>query len=216
MAEVARPLAPPCEPEAFGFAASAAFTVLPPEPLGPEQGHFIASEDDLSGWAERAGEGDWCIYARAAYLPKASFSAALARRMAARWMVTLPSRRCPSRPDLWEYLARRTAVAFNDRAVYGDRPTPRPRASADVRREALSSEARRVLDLLARRADDGAHCPSNREIARACALRDADAAAYQIRVLVQAGLIVRHMVPLSPGRIVTIVETGRKTGVMRP
>ena len=189
MAEVARPLAPPCEPEAFGFAASAAFTVLPPEPLGPEQGHFIASEDDLSGWAERAGEGDWCIYARAAYLPKASFSAALARR---------------------------TAVAFNDRAVYGDRPTPRPRASADVRREALSSEARRVLDLLARRADDGAHCPSNREIARACALRDADAAAYQIRVLVQAGLIVRHMVPLSPGRIVTIVETGRKTGVMRP
>jgi hypothetical protein len=104
----------------------------------------------------------------------------------------------------FEYIARRTHLSV----IAAAPPAPRE--------DALSPKLRLLLDHLSRRADQGAPCLSNRGIARACGLKDAEAARYQLRQLRSAGAILVAPVPVEPGRVVTIVETGARTGLIRP
>jgi DNA-binding MarR family transcriptional regulator len=181
---------------------SGRFTVAPPAPLLPAAGSFVASEQQLREWLIGAHEGDRCIYARVTRLLPGMAVADLARRQAAAGTVTLMSpRHAPGHP-LFDYIARRTCLPLAEA-----QPSP---PSDDV----LTPEARRVLDFLVRLADQRAPCASNRGIACATGLRDADAAAYQLRVLADRGFIIRKPVPVDPGRIVTIVETGAQTALV--
>ncbi|MFN3943914.1 MAG: hypothetical protein ACK4K7_03145 [Allosphingosinicella sp.] len=185
------------------------FTVVPPAPLGPQTGAFAATEEQLIDWAIEAEEGARCVYAR---VPSLRFHAGLRDRaaaLAAAGALTLNNVRHAPGSDLFDFIARRSCLSLA-------RPEPKPapaRTAGPV--DPLTPEARRVLDHLARLADVGAPCSSNRMIARAAMLKDADAAAYQLRRLGALGFIVRTAVPVEPGRVITIVETGAKTGLLR-
>lgn len=190
-------------PPSIGFAVAGAVTVSPPTPLIETPGAFVVSPEQLIDWVIEVEEGERCVYARAATLNYHRALRERAQRLAAQGSVTLALQRFAADSGLFDYIARRTCLP-----VAADAPPP-PRSD-----DALSSEARRVIELLVRYADQGAPCPSNRAIARACGLKDADASAYQVRRLAELGFILRKATPVEPGRQITIVETGARTGLI--
>jgi hypothetical protein len=131
-------------------------------------------------------------------------TAALARKSAEKGLITLQQQRSPASRGAYDYIAKRTHLS-----VIAAAPPP-------PREDSLSPELRLLLDHLSRRADQGAPCLSNRGIARACGLKDAEAARYRLRQLRSAGAIIVAPVPVEPGRVITIVETGARTGFIRP
>jgi DNA-binding Lrp family transcriptional regulator len=68
-----------------------------------------------------------------------------------------------------------------------------------------------VLRLLAQAASKGLPCPTNAELAKRIGLKDAVAASYRVRRLVQSGAIVVEEPSPSERRVVTIVATGAQT-----
>ncbi len=178
-------------------------TIAPPQPLLATPGAFVASPEQLIDWAIEAEEGDRCVYARVTSLGHHGAIRAQAQRLAGQHVLQLTQQRHEAGNGLFDYIAKRTC------APWGAAPAPEP-----VSDDALTAEARRVLDLIVRRADAAAPLVSNRGIAKACGLRDADAAAYQLRVLSDRGFIIRTPVPVDPGRVITVVETGARTGMI--
>lgn len=182
---------------------SAHVTIAPAQLLGPEAGAFVAAPDRLAAWAQAAAEGERCIYARAVTLRRHAETAELARGLGAAGIVTLWAlRHAPSGP-LFDYHAKRTLLPVEAAA-----PPP-----ADE--DALAPNERLLLDMMARQADRGAPASSNREYARAIGLKTGD----QVKTLINRlrhvrGLIVVAAAPVPPGRTITIVETGAKTGLV--
>lgn len=178
-------------------------TIAPPEPLVGGATMFVATAAEIDAWLRRAGAGDCCVYARVARLDRGLDGATLARRAAAQALVTLrQTRHAPASP-LFDYIARRTALPIRAEA-----------AAVPPSDDALTADARRVLDHLARQADQEAPASTNRGIARACGLKDEDAARYQLRRLRALGKIIVKPVPADPGRQIIIVETGARTGLV--
>lgn len=187
-------------PAGFGFAVST--TIRPPLPLVETPGAFAVQAEQLVDWVIEAEEGERCIYARAATLGYHRALRERAQRFAGQGVVSLALQRFAADSGLFDYIAKRTCAPLAP-----DMPPP-------PRDDVLTAEARRVLDLIVRLADQGAPCASNRGIASAAGLRDADAAGYQLRRLAELGFIIRKAVPVEPGRVVTIVETGAQTGLI--
>jgi hypothetical protein len=178
-------------------------TIEPPEVLVAGASIFVASPVQIVDWVRRAGSGERCIYARVARLDRGIEGAVLARKLAGEGVIALcPQSRHAAGSPLFDYIARRTGLP-----VRGDAPPPPDE-------ETLTPEARRVLDHIARQADQGAPASTNRGIARACGLRDDQAARYQLRRLRDLGAIIVKPVPVEPGRQITIVETGARTGLI--
>jgi len=148
--------------------------------------------DGIRRWVRRAQVGERIIYARER-LEKAV--ATEARTLMEAGAVQLNGRKGD---DGYEYImARREGSATVDQA---------PVSLAEDADDALA----RVMKVLRRAANFGRICPSNIELARACGLKDADAAAYLIRKAVSFNLIrVEDRRPKR--RIVQIVATGRRT-----
>lgn len=180
---------------------SFSFSILPPVSLAADAHAFVASADAVQQWAVGAAAGERCVYARAVTLPHGADGPARARTLAARGVLTLNLARHAPGSELFDYLAKRTTVPFE---------APAPDAE-----EALPWQERLLLEHLSRRADQGAPCDSNRALARAVGLRDGDQASYRLKRLRDRGLILLAAVPVEPGRVVTIVETGRRTGLIR-
>jgi hypothetical protein len=185
-------------PRAAGLAL--AITIKPPEVLVADAAVFVAAPDLLNAWLTYAERGDRAVYARTRRIDRGDATAELARALAGKGLITLQQQRHGA--SLYDYIARRTHLSV----IAAAPPAPRE--------ESLAPDLRLVLDHLSRLADQGAPCSSNRGIARACGLRDAEAARYRLRQLRGAGAIIVAPVPVEPGRVVTIVETGARTGLI--
>jgi hypothetical protein len=179
-------------------------TIAPPAPLVLGAYAFIADEAQLQAWAETAEAGARCVYARVDRLPRGCPIGELSRRLANEGsIVLLPQTRREA--GLYDYVAKRTALS-----LLVEPSSPQSRRDEN----ALAPETRLVLEHLSREADQGAPCSSNRRLANACGLRDQDQASYQVKKLRRLGFILVEQVPVEPGRVVTIVETGARTGLV--
>jgi hypothetical protein len=168
----------------------------------PAGGAFVASDAEFKAWLQRAEAGDRCVYARAAHLPNGCAVGEAARGFAAAGAVTLTRGRFAPGSPLFEFFAKRTSFPLAAEA-----PAPSD--------DALHPDERRLLEVLVEHADRGEPCPSNRVLARLALLAGVEQASYRIRCLRDKGAILVRPVPLDPGRVVTIVATGARTGFGR-
>ena len=177
----------------------------------------IASAEQILGWAMNAVPGDICIYGRATMLPPGHAGARQVRELAAEGLAAMlaqvrqPDGRFAYRalrlrgvpPGLGEQtltLRRQGGSSLSPEGERGD--------------DDAASEMRLVMVVLRGAARAGRPCPSNAEIARRCGLKDADRARYRIRQLRDSALIRVETVAAEPRRVVTIVNSGRRTGVI--
>lgn len=186
--------------------AIAARYAVAPTPLVDTTGRFFARPEWLTDWAIEAEEGLRCIYARGTGFVYQVGLREHAQKLARLGVIEICAKRHELGDGMFDYIARRTAGEWRT-----EEPTPPPPERQPAE---LTPAAMRVLDLVVRRADEGAPLDSNRGIANATGLKDADAAAYQLRVLRERGLILLAPVPVDPGRIATIVESGAQTGMI--
>lgn len=153
---------------------------------------------DVKAWLASAPAGAELVYASGVHLPIWAKGPALMRDMAALGIVELFHQR-PSRGQK-HYIARMTGREVRD---FGQ-PMARTR----------SDEESRLLDLLTECADNGHLCPSNAALATELDLTDGLRASYLLGCLEKRGLITREATDWVPGRIVTIVATGKATAAI--
>lgn len=180
----------------------------PKDLLGPAALPFAAEAEALQRWTLLAGPGDRCIYARRPSV-RGLPVAARARALADAGMIEITQQRHESGSSLFDFTARRTAQALCCNEW-------RPEATdAPVQLDdALPPECRILLDQLTRLADREAPCDSNRRLANVCGFKNGDQASYRLRQLRDLNIILIAQVPAAPGRIVTIIETGARTGLI--
>ena len=182
------------------------------EPVGmePKATSALATNQTLyadaaavKGWAARNPPGAWLIYATGPALDPRHPTVALVKDMISTGEAIpaqgrgagglLQYRICRARPQL---LAEGGQV----------RGTSRLRLDPEF----AETPAGRILQLLSRPANLGLPTPSNRELAEQTGLRDAEAARYQLGLLVKAGHLTARTLA-SGARVVTIRATGRST-----
>lgn len=157
---------------------------------------WAMSPVELDTWVAGAAPGERVAYARGPAIPRgAGWTHAMALRDDG--VITLTSRLVDARSRRWEWLAERV------RAPLSPRVAPRPPGT---------DPGERLLAHLHWLAQHRQPCPSNKDLAEACALHDADAARYRLRALADRGDIdVQHSDSVKGWRIVTIAATGRRT-----
>lgn len=161
---------------------------------------FTIDAKKLQQWASTAKPGAQLMYAHGAALPSGTATVLLARELAEIGLVHLARKRVEGG---WEFYAQRASNSRGANTVVAD--AKGAAATAD------DPATRRVLSRLARAANFAQVCPSNAQIAQDCDLNDGDAARYQIRKLITSRTIrVEHFGPNRP-RVVTIIETGKRT-----
>ncbi len=158
-------------------------------------------KSEAAAWLRRAQPGAELLYAIGCTPPVWAGAAKLLRDMEAAGVVALSVER-PAR-GVKHYIARRSAV-----------PVPATVAARPVLRPARADDQQRMLDLLIDHADDARPCPSNADLAAALELTDGLRASYLLGCLEASGAIFREASAWMPGRIVTIVASGRATGIM--
>lgn len=157
---------------------------------------FATPIDTLEAWIDAARAGDSTVYATGPALPHGHPSVKRVQVLADRGVL---------RPHL---MRRRDGKGFDFLATR--LPDPPPVAGVAVARDAGGKGAR-VLAALTARAEARDVMHSNAELARACGLKNADEASYQIRKLIAAQVIrVEDFGPLER-RAVTIIATGATT-----
>lgn len=159
--------------------------------IGGAEAVLYADADYLEALLDRAGAGQWFVYARGGNGDPANTTMTRVRDWAARGWVY-----CQSATIAGE---KRYSVA----RLPGWRgaEVAEPVAAAPT---ALPREAARVLDVLTE--FDGQACPSNAEIAELADLPDRHAAAYRVRCLREAGLVTIEREGRFGPRRVTICE----------
>lgn len=190
------------------FALSQSTTLSEPAILGGA-GMFAASAEAMMQWALVARERERCVFLRASTVrsPVAAAAVKAAEGLVASGLAMMAgARRHEAGSDLFDHLLRRTAqpVCCDLRA---------PEAARPVDEDRLKPNERLLLELLSRTADAGAPCPDNRTLARNIGLRTAGQVKSVIVSLRKRGAILLAGVPERPGRVVTIVETGARTGL---
>ncbi|WP_219822606.1 hypothetical protein [Sphingomonas montanisoli] len=153
----------------------------------------------VDAWVRNAQPGAKTIYARG-HLPRWAKGPAIVRDYAAIRLVALTQTR--GADGICEYWVERTSAAFAE--LPGPPPPPRPRRGDD--------EAQ-LLELLGEIAEAGQPCPSNFDLAHALDISGPDRVKYLLHCLQQASHITRAASDWAPGRIVTIVATGKATTV---
>ena len=114
-------------------------------------------------------------------------------------VITLTSGRDPENKRVHCYYAVRISAPIAQ-------PTPAPAVEINE-----DDPTELVLRAIRRAANLGLACPTNASLATSCGLKDAAAASYRIRCLVQSGqLRIEDQGPGKP-RIATIVGTGKQT-----
>lgn len=158
---------------------------------------LAATADDFDAWLGRAEAGSICVYARGEYLDPQCRTAARARDMAQAGIVRLNRRVVDG---VGEYLAIKLAPGWT-----------RPRVAGADALLAPGTITAMIYEILSHAAEHGHRCPTMRDIALALAMKDEDAARYQMRKLSFAGhIIIEKRGPgISP--IVTICSTGMRT-----
>jgi hypothetical protein len=148
----------------------------------------------FDAWLTTARPGATIDYAEGPALPRGMGVVALAREMSQAGQVYLKQEKSPRG---WRFIAERAS-----RKGSAGQDTVTDHVSADV------------LRILMRAAALGVDCPTNGAIVRELGLKDVDAARYQIRKLIKAGLVrIEDCGPRCP-RIVTICATGAQSRVV--
>jgi len=184
-------------------------------------GGGIASAEQILGWAMNAVPGDICIYGRATMLPPGHAGARQVRALASEGLVSMLAQvRQPDGRFAYRALRLRGVAPAHGAAGHTLTPaagrspgSPSPTEGRGGSDDEAASEMRLVMVVLRGAARAGRPCPSNAEIARRCGLKDADRARYRIRQLRDAALIRVETVAAEPRRVVTIVNSGKRTGV---
>jgi hypothetical protein len=168
------------------------------------QATAYADAAELEEWLRQARVGDEVHYAFGPVLNAQNPTAALVKEwLASKEVVTFQRRGSDGQLI---YCARRRDPANDDGA-------PGARVRRDEEFEATAEG--RVFLLLVRCANMGLPCPSNRQIADHCDLRDAEAARYRFNNLIEQKRISVRQVSTFGGRVVTICATGRSTSEAR-
>lgn len=155
----------------------------------------FADEAALAAWIDAAAPEDCAIYATGPALPQQHPTVRMVQTLTDRGVLRVHvKRRVDGRG--FDFLAFK-------RAAEPVRSAPPP-----ARGEAKQA---RVLTLLTQRAAAGGVMPSNGELARACGLKNADAARYQLEKLTARGEIRIEDFGPNERRCVTIVATGQTT-----
>lgn len=154
----------------------------------------FADQQQLAAWIETAQPEDCAIYATGPALPH--------RHPTVQMVQTLTDRGV-----LRTHLKARADGRGFDFLAF-KRAAETPRACAQGRGEAKLA---RVLAALTKRAEGGGVMPSNGELARACGLKNADAARYQLNKLEAQDVIRIEDFGPNERRVVTIVATGAAT-----
>jgi hypothetical protein len=166
-------------------------------PLG-----YAIEETAMREWMARAKAGDRVVYANGYALPQKAPAVALARTWGAELLVDLTFARVDGK---FEYYATR-------------RSDPVGQAASDARAQAVTAAmggkaaTSRVFRRLRSLAAQSLPCDTNAELARECELPNADAASYQLRKLAGQGAITIDDQGPGQRRIVTIVDSGKRTG----
>lgn len=154
--------------------------------------------DAIEAWVQQAAPGDELHYCSGA-IPRGTPGPRLVRALYDLGLVELFGRRIAG---VWHYVARRIVAASDGSAVRIGGAVPPAKAEAVV-----------LLAALRDCADDGLPCPSNRRLALMIGVRDGDRVHYLLRLLRRWASIRIDAVPEEPKRRVTILATGRATGV---
>lgn len=161
----------------------------------------------LDAWVEAAGEGETFLYAKGCGLPKWSKVPGRVRALSEAGLVTM--RQAHKAEFDTDFIVRRTAAPWVAKVA------PAPCSAGEVDR--IAGEQRRdaetgmLLELLQTAASVNAPCPSNAWLGGRIGC-SADRVKRLFDMLIEAGTIQRRLSDWNPGRIVTIVATGRETG----
>lgn len=169
-------------------------------PLG-----YAIEEKALRDWMDSAKPGARLVYANGYALPQNAPSVVLARRWSAQLLVDTTARRVDGK---WEYIVIRRTDPVGQAARDAQASAI---AAANGGAEATSRVYRRLRSL----AGQNLPCDTNAELARECELPNADAASYQLRKLVASGSIAVDDDGPGMRRIVTILDSGKRTGRAR-
>jgi hypothetical protein len=165
------------------------------EPLLPNKGPFAASPEGLSGWVQHAGSGQVCVYARAENAP--ALVAKQARDLEARGLVRLRRGRHPARPNLFDFMARRTDLKFAAARTVAPETT-------------LSPPAKLLMETLSALADAGKPLMNNRDLAATIGIKNADSISNLLCKLKAAQLITVDFDPATSRREIEILLTGAR------
>ncbi|WP_125958701.1 hypothetical protein [Sphingomonas koreensis] len=162
-------------------------------------GTFVAMPHAVSTWVLHSAPGRVCVYARVDRLPRGGVGERVRHLHAAGLVKMLPQRRCEG--GLYDYRVQRTSLPFQQA-----RPVPDEKG--------LSPNARLLMELLVAIADQGAQCPTDRDLAACLGLKHAHQVGHLMSVLRD-----RHLVRVDwheaivnmPVRVVTITDTGAST-----
>lgn len=168
----------------------------------------IADGGLILDWLATAQPGAEICYALE-FLPKKAAGPRLLREHAAAGRVLLYQRRvmasaCDA-PGLCVYFATRTKVPMPLDGTLEDAATLRTRA---VRERAM------LMAVIADCAQRGLPMPSNRDLAVMANLRGGDRVSHLLAALRRDGRVAVTPVPEAPGRVVTIIASGKSTSLL--
>lgn len=158
---------------------------------------------DAERWARGARSGEILVYARNFIWPTQRGGADRLRALRDAGAVRTHHLRANGRGPLL-YIAIRTEAPIDAAAV---------ETAAREGQDDASVETAALYRLLSGAARRGDPCPSNRALAETIGAKDGLRVSYLMRGLRAAGEIAVRGCDAEPKRIVTIVKTGRETGV---
>jgi hypothetical protein len=164
---------------------------------------MMMKPDQFDNWVKAARPGDDVVYATGAR--PAEGIGAYVRSLHEKGLVTMTAKRGD---DGFRFIAQRLSDPRPSQ-VRARKPVNRGRFALAANDGKMTTRA--VLRLLAQAASKGLPCPTNAELAKRIGLKDAVAASYRVRRLVQSGAIVVEEPSPSERRVVTIVATGAQT-----
>jgi hypothetical protein len=161
-------------------------------------GAYARSVAEFEQWLDTAQPNDRFVLAEGETSPRAAPIWSFARASCDDGTVRLHHVQ-GDRPGWWQYIAvRRGLIEVGEPARV-------------LRVEDDTDPAEKVLRVLRRAANFSRPCPSNAELAKACGLKDAGQASYQVRRLVQAGAIRVVSQGVGQARVIVIAGSGRRT-----
>ena len=169
----------------------------------------IAHPDRIRAWLSIAKAGEEMVYCsrRTMGLPQRSEGAALVRELAAKGLVHPFQRTIDGVVGQKNYVIRRSLKAL---------PSPRPKTAAAPHPPRIDAEAAAInalFPLLKRHARFGRPCPTNAQLGKLTKIPLCDVEPT-LRAMEQMGMIRINGVSAPTLRLVTIVETGHRTGII--
>lgn len=180
---------------------------LPAVSPGMELAGIVAAPARMIAWAEHARAGDVFVYATRRLLPPGSEGAACVRTLAEAGLVHPTQRALPGRLER-NYQMQRTSRVWCPVKV---RPAPRGIVERAPDDEAVLLNA--LLPILTRAARFGRPCPTDKQLAIKCGV---DVGAVQSGLFALRAINAIRVQPAKAPtmRLITIVATGHKTGLV--